>query len=139
MKSDIKTYLDECVLAIQNNNPFMWPSYQDQHVEIWKYIARSIGHGLVIYTDKEVKNEIDSLYSRILVKNTFNTRIGVPVDASTFLGWIREARAGKEWVRPCAVEKGEEGDEEPIGVPHQEEAIARMQEELPSIIQSSFL
>ncbi len=89
----IQEYLAKIVSAIRNNNPVMWPAYDEQGPElIWRYIARNIGHGLGVYSQSEVKTEIGALYGQIVVIAEFGTRRGVTINASTFVGWILEAR-----------------------------------------------
>ncbi len=89
----IQEYFAKNVSAIRNNNPVMWPAYDEQGPElIWRYIARNIGHGLGVYSKPEVQAEIGSLYGRIVVTAEFGTRRGVTINASTFVGWILEAR-----------------------------------------------
>ncbi len=88
---NLREYLDACVQALRANNPVGWPAYEENPVVVWRYLARSIGYGLGRYDVAAVQREIGSLYSRIVVSCTFETRRGVPVDNATFLGWMREA------------------------------------------------
>ncbi|MBU1878188.1 MAG: hypothetical protein KJ734_04485 [Chloroflexi bacterium] len=86
-------YLEAFVAAVAQNNPVGWPAYADRPVEVWRYLARGFGHGLDVYDEAQVRREVGTLYSRVLVKATFGTRLGVPVDAQTFVGWILAAMA----------------------------------------------
>ncbi len=89
----LQEYLDACVQALRANNPVGWPAYAENPLEVWRYLARSIGYGLGCYDVAAVRREIGSLYGRIVVACTFGTRYGVPIDNATFLGWMREAAA----------------------------------------------
>lgn len=84
-------YIQNMKDAIVSCPPTNWARYPDDPVGCWKYIARGIGHGLGDYPREQWKKEISSLYSTIVVKVTFGTRLGVPVNAKQFFGWIYEA------------------------------------------------
>ena len=48
-------------------------------------LAREVGYGLASYSDKEISDIRSSLYSRILIRFTFTSSTGVPVDLKPWL------------------------------------------------------
>jgi hypothetical protein len=82
--------MNACVHALEVNPPVIWPAYQVSPKAVWRWIARSIGYGLVSYSDVDRQAQINTTYTRIVVKHTFGFRGGVPFDNRTWVGWIRE-------------------------------------------------
>jgi len=82
------------VNALNSNSPAGWPAYQENPQAVWRYIARSIGHGL--NHENARGQEVKSLYSRIVVKAEFGTTRGVTINAKDFIGWIIEASEEKQ-------------------------------------------
>lgn len=59
-------------------------------------LARDVGQGLADYRDEAIKPILGTLYSRLLVRNTFGLAGGVPVDAKEFVEAIqREIRLAR--------------------------------------------
>ena len=59
-------------------------------------LAREIGHALADFDEKEVGRVLQTLYSRLLVKHTFDST-GVPMDAKEWFDTIRQGIVrGKE-------------------------------------------
>jgi hypothetical protein len=54
-------------------------------------LAREIGYGLADWTDAEIQKAMPGLYSDLLIRFTFNTASGVPLDKSD---WDAEIHAG---------------------------------------------
>jgi hypothetical protein len=52
--------------------------------------ARELGYGLADFPDDQIGNVVQGLYS-LLVRHTFGTRAGVPVDAKPFFAEVRWA------------------------------------------------
>lgn len=77
--------------AIKANPPSKQPYYAVDPNYVWRYYMRSFGHGLDIYSDKEVNDLITSLYSNWYIRLEFISG-NMKVDAKTFYNWIREAR-----------------------------------------------
>lgn len=79
-------YLANVTAALRSNNPIGWPAYADDPAAVWRYIARSIGHGL---TDPAI--DIGHTYGSMVVVATFTSRQGVPIDNRTWINWITTA------------------------------------------------
>lgn len=54
-------------------------------------LAREFGYGLRDYPKEHVRGKLGSFYSTLLVKNTFGTRGGVPLDNAEFVAEMMEA------------------------------------------------
>ena len=81
-------YLRRCAAALRSNPPPGWLIYDNDPAGTWHYIARNIGHGLLADD-----SDLSWTYGEMVVKATFGTKHGVPIDAKQWFGWIREARA----------------------------------------------
>jgi hypothetical protein len=80
-------YLAAITASLRSNNPVGWPAYADDPAAVWRYIARSIGHGLTDPT-----TDLGHTYGSMVVVATFGTAAGVPVDNRTWISWINAAR-----------------------------------------------
>lgn len=54
-------------------------------------LASDIGTGLADSPEDEVESVISSLYSRLLARNTFGHKGGVPIDNKVFVNRIRKS------------------------------------------------
>jgi hypothetical protein len=55
-------------------------------------LGREVGYGLVGFPPDQVDAEMQTLYSRLLIRNTFGTQGGVPIDHKAWLAAVRQGR-----------------------------------------------
>lgn len=55
-------------------------------------LGHEVGYGLAGFPPDQVNAELQTLYSRLLIRNTFGTQGGVPIDHQTWLAAVRQGR-----------------------------------------------
>jgi hypothetical protein len=55
-------------------------------------LGREVGYGLAGFPQDAVDAELQTLYSRLLVRNTFGTKGSVPIDHQAWLAAVRQGR-----------------------------------------------
>ena len=87
----LKEYIERNRAAFFANPPRNQGNYQDDPVSVWRYYMRTFGTGLDIYPEKDVVDELKSLYSSWFVRLEFNSHMP-DIDAKQFIGWALSAR-----------------------------------------------
>lgn len=90
----ISTYIEELATALGGGNAkeTYFPLDKELRIERNLKLAREIGFGLKDETPDEIAIYIGSLYSRLLVRNCFDS-IGVVLSAKEWLTAVREGMA----------------------------------------------
>lgn len=86
----IKEYTANMRNVIAANHPRTWARWKDSPKDCWRYICRSYGHGLAPYTDKEIKDVVQTLYGSWFIALDFTTD-RPNIDAKEFNEWIYDA------------------------------------------------
>ncbi len=85
-----KEYLDANINAFKvfvGNNINNWKDKEHMLRDL-EYYAHCFGAGIA--KDGTENDIVGSSYSSVLVAGTFGSSIGIPVNAKTWMGWIRE-------------------------------------------------
>jgi len=86
VKSKTQVYIDRLEDALKASGRHFAPGGIYNGKEGAGRLAREIGQALAESPDAEVSRELNTLYSRLLVRFTFGSAGGVPVSAG---GWTR--------------------------------------------------
>ena len=88
-------YIASIESAIRYSRRYYFPNDRDERRQRLLALAREIGHGLSAWDDSEIKRELNSTYSRIVVRNALDST-GVVLDnrewTAAILQGVAEAR-----------------------------------------------
>ena len=91
----LKEYIASIESAIQYSRRHYFPSDRGERRQRLLALARDIGYGLSAWSDSEIKRELNSTYSRIVVRNALDST-GVVLDngewVAAILQGVAEAR-----------------------------------------------
>ncbi len=94
-----KEYVNRIESAINNNRLQFFPLDKELRKERLLRLGKEIGVALAGFDEADAKDFIQSSYSRILVKNSFDS-IGVVLDMKDWANTINEGiKQGNDWIK----------------------------------------